>query len=292
MSCHKIQRPNTLRPAKIIRCWHNQSVLWGFLWVFRSIPSTLLLSCPQIQRPNTLRPEKILRCRHYQSVLWGFWWVIRSIPSTLLLSCLKIQRPNTLRPEKILRCWHFKSVLWGFWWVIPSNLSSFFPPLPNTLSLLPLPSFIVLYPIKLTFSFPPLLLSLSSPLSLLFFRFLPPKVFWCLLLSYFRFLECFGVRNEEFILFPSIFIRLFEELFRLDCLLCFWGPRCPEEEFRIGGAVKSGIRETKSESLDILDTITREGSKHRSSEQFRSTLSIFRVSTFIIIFFTTSFYSS
>ena len=177
-------------------------------------------------------------------------------------------------------------MLWGFWWVIPSNLSSFFPNnLPNTLSLLPLLSFIVLSPIKLTFSFPSLLLSLSSPLSLLFFLFLLPKVFWCLFLSYFRFFECFGVRDEEFILFPSIFIRLFEELFRLDSLLCFEGPRCPEEEFRIGGAVKSGIREIKSESLDILDTITR--SKHRSSEQFRSTLSIFRVSTFIIIFFTT-----
>ena len=244
--------------------------------------------CHEIQRPNTLRPEKILRFRHNQSVVWGFLWVIRSIPSTLLLYCPRIQRPNTLRPEKILRFWHFESVLWGFWWVIPSNLSSFFPPnLPNTLSLLPLLSFIVLYPIKLTFSFPPLLLSLSSPLSLFIFLFLPPKVFWCLLLSYFRFLECFGVRDEEFILFPSIFIRLFEELFRLDCLLCFRGPQCPEEEFRIGGAVKSAIRETKSESLDILDTITQEGSRHRSSEQFRSTLSIFRVSTFIIIFFTT-----
>ena len=287
MYCPQIQRPNTLRPEKILRFWHYQSVLWEFWWVIPSIPSTLLLSCPKIQRPNTLRPEKILRLRHYQSVLWGFWWVIRSMLSTLLFP-YKIQRPNTLRPEKILRLRHYQSVLWGFWWVIPSNLSSFFPPnLPNTLSLLPLLSFIVLYPIKLTFSFPPLLLSLSSPLSLLFFLFLPPKVFWCLLLSYFRFIECFGVRDEEFILSPSIFIRLFEELFRLDCLLCFGGPRCPEEEFRIGGAGKSAIRETKSESLDILDTITREGSKHRSSEQCRSTLSSFRVSTFIIIFFTT-----
>ena len=140
-------------------------------------------------------------------------------------------------------------------------------------------------PIKLTFSFPPLLLSLSSPLSLLFFLFLPPKLFWCLLLSSFRFLECFGIEDEEFILFPSIFIRLFEELFRVDCFLCFGGPQCPGEEFRIGGAVKSATRETNSESLDILDIIKQ--SKHRSSEQFRSTLSSFRVSTFIIIFFTT-----
>ena len=109
-------------------------------------------------------------------------------------------------------------------------------------------------------------------------------------MSSFRFLECFGVEDEEFVLFPSIFIQLFEELFRVDCLLCFGGPRCPGEEFRNGGAGKSAIRETKSESLDILDTIKR--SNHRSSEQFRSTSSSFRVSTFIIIFFTTYFYSS
>ena len=83
-------------------------------------------------------------------------------------------------------------------------------------------------------------------------------------MSSFRFLECFGVEDEEFILFPSIFIRIFEELFRVDCVLCFGGPRYRGEEFRIGGAVKSGIQETKSESLDILDTIKR--SKHRSSE--------------------------
>ena len=74
----------------------------------------------------------------------------------------------------------------------------------------------------------------------------------------------FWSRDEGFLLFPSIFIRLFEELFRVDCLLCFGGPRYRGEEFKIGGAVKSGIRETKSESLDIVDTIKR--SKHRSSE--------------------------